>query len=707
MTSTNLFFKRVRSEMKRSLWVLALGIMVYFFTFPVACAVVLSRMDGASYEKQDAIIDLLDCLGTGNMFVVICTVAAAVICALSQFHYLQSKKQSDFYESMPVTRKQMYLTKAASGLLIYCISYFGNILLALLIISARGCQSDDMLKCVLTAGFYHLIGFLLVYLSCILAILLSGKIIVSILIMAFTFFAGPVGYLLYREMMAYFFSTYYSSADLNLHLLEKSSLLMPYINLIHSATDGSGTRWHVIGILAVIVILYFITLFVYRKRRAEDAQKSVVFKPVFTVIKFITVLLSSYGFALLMETMTDTTRKGGWFVFGLVMGMFISSVLLEIIQNSDFKCAFAHKSHLLILAGILAVSFIILRFDVFGYDRYLPDADKIESAAIDFKEIDWYADGVDFSDSQLEYMNMHKYRQTYMKLTEYDDLLAIAKAGIKAVKATPFTEYEKYGKNITITYRLKSGREIYREYDIDQIYEMPEFAHIYDQPAYKMGVFPILNIPSETVSQIFCDREGISVQLGKNQAEVTKLADVYKEELSTLTAQEVKEKAPIARLQFQYPRGIHYSSQMYIYPSFTKTIALISEYGFPLSETMNVSKIQQITVYGVIDESLISSGANVYGGVENEIKEMAESRLEGSVTITDPEIIAKVYACLEPAELSDVNRYLHKARSNYWAEVRIATGEYEQVLNGSYYFKMEELPEDVAKFLKESIRIGN
>lgn len=51
MTSKNLFFKLMLENMKRRIWTLALGFLVFFFTLPVAEAFVFSDKRYYTYEK--------------------------------------------------------------------------------------------------------------------------------------------------------------------------------------------------------------------------------------------------------------------------------------------------------------------------------------------------------------------------------------------------------------------------------------------------------------------------------------------------------------------------------------------------------------------------------------------------------------------------------------------------------------------------------
>lgn len=72
----------------------------------------------------------------------------------------------------------------------------------------------------------------------------------------------------------------------------------------------------------------------------------------------------------------------GWAAFGFVFALFISHGIIEILYNFDFRKLFANPVHLGISA-VLALAVIgVFRYDLTGYDSYLPSEEKFQSASV-------------------------------------------------------------------------------------------------------------------------------------------------------------------------------------------------------------------------------------------------------------------------------------------------------------------------------------
>ena len=96
------------------------------------------------------------------------------------------------------------------------------------------------------------------------------------------------------------------------------------------------------------------------------------------IIRFLIAVPSSLLLGAMFHSMM---YEDGWTVFGLVCGLLLVSCIIEIIYHFDFKSLFAHKRQLLISAVFVGVVFAVFRFDLFGYDRYLPATEKLEPVA--------------------------------------------------------------------------------------------------------------------------------------------------------------------------------------------------------------------------------------------------------------------------------------------------------------------------------------
>ena len=117
MTSRNSFFNLLKEDFRRRLWTFILASLVFFGTFPIVFTMMLQSWV-SNYKDNDFLTQtkMLEQIAndvsyfTGpNIWLAVVTCVGAVICGVSGFAYLHSKKQMDFYHSLPVKREQLFL----------------------------------------------------------------------------------------------------------------------------------------------------------------------------------------------------------------------------------------------------------------------------------------------------------------------------------------------------------------------------------------------------------------------------------------------------------------------------------------------------------------------------------------------------------------------------------------------------------------------
>ena len=141
------------------------------------------------------------------------------------------------------------------------------------------------------------------------------------------------------------------------------------------------------------------------------------------------------------------------------------------------------------------------------------------------------------------------------------------------------------------------------------------------------------------------------------------LAEVLREETLSLTVEQLKHQAPVAILEWgddpDYGKEGNYShmvTQMPVYPSMEKTLALMEEYGiYQPGAVLNLDEVQGVWLW-----SWDKEGAHTLDLEEDiDIANVQDSG-DGDVYITDKEQIARMLEKAVLTELADKNPYFEE-----------------------------------------------
>ena len=117
-------------------------------------------------------------------------VTAAVVIGAAGFAYLHNQKKVDFYHSIPVRRQMLYLVYHVDGILILTVTYFIHLLVLMAAAAAYGVSPAKFAGPMLFGFFMNLLYYIVTYETVIVAMMMTGKIIVGLLATAvfFSFF---------------------------------------------------------------------------------------------------------------------------------------------------------------------------------------------------------------------------------------------------------------------------------------------------------------------------------------------------------------------------------------------------------------------------------------------------------------------------------------------------------------------------------------
>lgn len=603
MILKSLFINLQKEDLKRKIWTIALLLLLFFLVLPVMNALNLESIDNLLTLDQinDRIISML---GPEHSGVAIFTIIAAIICGISSFYYVHSKKQIDFYHSTPVKRSTLFAVNYLDGFLIYFVSYGLNLLLSFVVLAANGYMCREIFQAAMTAVLINSIYYLMIYTIVIIAVMLTGNFVVSCLGSAVLLLYGPTLMLVKEEYFREFFDTYYSEVLLR-NQLKFLSPIWVYLSVNDTWSKGESILLSIVIGAAVTAALIAFALFLYLKRPSEAAGKAMAFAISKPVIKFLLVILLSLGGGALFFNITH--NSDGWLIFGIAFALFVSHAIIEIIYQFDIRGILRNKRQLLICGLAVGIIASCFRFDLFKFDAYLPKENEIRSMAVSVSGIDGNINYFEIEDGKYKRYDSSAYQLKNMKLTDFSEAYELAKVGRSTGKETGDNYAVGGSYTYCVKYDMKNGKTVYRQYRLSTSETYQQLQRIYENSDYKVVHYPLLHWDTTKIGKVSLRYYSEMVnhkEFGMDGKESYTLAlqgtekqaflSTYIEELKTLTLDEVKDIEPLATVLFEY--NTYDVNTYYVYPSFTKTLELMEKYGFDTSKKIKLEDIRRITV---------------------------------------------------------------------------------------------------------------
>ena len=246
--------------------------------------------------------------------------------------------------------------------------------------------------------------------------------------------------------------------------------------------------------------------------------------------------------------------------------------------------------------------------DITGVDRYLPREDQIASMSVYFGSINGqFGYPEEAGDTSLSAFLREK------KVEDFQDIYALAQKGVEYYEAVgPYDQQNSIETgdhqvqvSCYIAYHLKSGRDVYRMYNLPETDELVEnIGKIYDNWEYRRDVLPTSYIDPENIQGIYTSsflETGKPLDLSQNSADT--LLKTYKGELENLTFLQSTEEKVVGYMELQertredqsyYWANDYISYYVPVYESFEKTRNLLEKMGNPMPNEVSWEEVESI-----------------------------------------------------------------------------------------------------------------
>ena len=369
---------------RRKLWFSALVFVVFLFALPINAALQLQRYSGnwlesGAAERAQTITTLLErILSFQSLTIIVLMIIAAFAASQCFFHYLHSKKEIDFFHSLPIRRGNLFASHYIAGVMAVFLPYLINLLLTILAVVAMDCGNYLDFAMVAEGFGIHLLYFLSIFSLGTLAAVLSGNAVVQGLLTITFCSIGPVLIGCYQWVRTALQPAWYDGLTDWSYLIANSSPVTHYFCLYanYLNSDGKLVTPAIVNMLLFTLLIVLAAWLLYRLRPSETAGRALAFPVSRPIVKYPVMLCAMAGFAMTMHEIGDVDGYG-WFFVGVVLGGFLSAQIMEIIYRFDFQ-GIRKKLLPLALAIVLfsGVSLCLIQ-DVGNYNAYVPETDDV------------------------------------------------------------------------------------------------------------------------------------------------------------------------------------------------------------------------------------------------------------------------------------------------------------------------------------------
>lgn len=618
--------KYIKTVSKGQAWIPAFLTLGFILAFPVIGLEKLGSWRNLGYT-QDQITLLYYRLWKDGFVLtgMAVAMAAGFMNAVNGFLYLYSRKKTDFYHSLPMKRSELFAEKAVMGLIYYLVPYIVIEFLTVCVGAARGLFSLELMGMAVKMLCLHLLVYLMIYFSVVLVLCITGNMLMGILTLGGMYLYGIALEFVLAACGLTFLDTFIDKRyGIMAFLLKDASPAAFAFSLADAYSAGHAAKY-LVALVILIVVLAVLSWIAYEKRPSEAAGRSMVYRWVAVLVKFMVVIPTGLAVGWIFYPQADGGTKLIWWVFGLILGTVLSHGMIEIIYHMSFQKFFAKKMQL-VLAGVLVFGCaMIYQKDLLHFDSYLPKQQELASVSLSNGfDMDYYSHIERSADG-----NFYALTDNY---NWYDPSNALTgaegigdetyKALESIVKDSPNVDTEqKRSAFISVKYTLKSGRVVCRGYWADVQNLKSLMKGLYAEEDLKEKKYEFLDLDEKYLTRIgMTDASGMGYDIFQNDSrQKQELLDALKKDIESASAEEMVEETTI-RLGFNYVLpvrndvnslvpGQNKEEVMYadwnlgVPSSFKNTLAILEKTGYPLTiEELDINKIS-LTYYEEEDAS--------------------------------------------------------------------------------------------------------
>ena len=514
MTSRVSFYKVMIQDLRHRIWMIALSCLGSFLAMPVFYLLVSKNWvyrvnswieNHEPWAIREYKLELLKEFYV-QALPITCGVilgVGALIVGIFGFRHVFSKKMVDQFHSIPIKRRDLFLANYLSGFLIWFVPMvLGAVSCAVLSAFFVGNFVDWMVYVAKPLGFLIcnlIMAFLLIYHVAIVAVMMSGNILNTLVNGTIINFAVILLYCMVEAFSSIYFETYYSFFEHNIKNIYWTSPICSSVFQLYMFVTEKMLVFPVVMNVVMILGMFVLGFWLYLRRPSELAEQGMKIKSAQVVFKTVTTVLAGMAGWSVFYLLTESLA---WQIFGTILAGVLCYGILDIIFYMDFKAFFAHKLELCVTVTVSILVGCMFFFDWIGFDAYMPKKENIAEIGLYVNNMGINSTSGGIFDDVLTVESRIK-RMSYQNEEVIYDLL------------TEFTgresQYPAEGSTQTVYIRVKedNGKTYYRLYRLWESDEELILPVLRDESYIRNNVL----IPQALIDDVKIEKEMGNVEL--------------------------------------------------------------------------------------------------------------------------------------------------------------------------------------------------
>ncbi|MDR0948024.1 MAG: DUF6449 domain-containing protein [Lachnospiraceae bacterium] len=606
-------------DFKRRIWFLAISALINILFVIVPFLVAQTQFfhnQSISANLDWKIKDYFLSYFQADYFAFIGSVAIfmAILGAVSGFHYLQSRKESDRFHSLPVKRSRFFFVVYGNGLVIWLVPLLlCSLLVLVLTFTSIGGFSAAILQSVGKGILVTLMIFLIIYHFALLCVMISGNLLNTFFAMMVFGLGTMITYALLQFLFLEYLSTFITfsiPADALIWTAPFFSVLRFLIEFVSDPAWKSQLWGLYLGSSTLMALHLFLAWKLYCKRASELAGMGIENKWIQRFLRIpITFIMGLAGaFFFRMIFLHIDTGALGLTIFGCLLGAILSFGISNMIFDMSFRSFLRHKVQMLICCGATLIFFLCIVGGWFGYNRWIPDKNDIQSATFYFSNyhdntyryyVSSYGefirqpsdtilqngvpsyqptselDASDFRYGNMNYTNIDSIHQALVtlvqnsrsqNLTNQSDILYMYPIPSE-VRPTTFP--------VEVKITLDNGLHMYRHYSLNEM-DFEAFWPILDSPEFRYHFFRLSENQIDPPKVVeFADFSHTTYQITRRE-DIQALFDAYQADFDAhYTPNELRTGLSIGYINFSFFNELYTQNSLEIHNVYENTISLL------------------------------------------------------------------------------------------------------------------------------------